>query len=124
MTDVFQPKRQIEEAAALLREKLGVKGPSFEMALRRAKHRLPRRVYREGMVLARAEALSGHPKLARTIDQVRLEGAARVLRAHLAEHDPGEERKTWWLGVLGGLAFNILLLGTLVILFVVWRQSQ
>ncbi|MEY8837757.1 hypothetical protein AB9K41_01825, partial [Cribrihabitans sp. XS_ASV171] len=96
MTDVFQPKKQIEEAAALLREKLGVKGPSFEMALRRAKHRLPRRVYREGMVLARAEALSGHPKLACTIDQARLDGASRVLRAYLTEHDWTEDRKTWW----------------------------
>ncbi|MFC3615147.1 hypothetical protein ACFORG_15385 [Lutimaribacter marinistellae] len=123
MTDIFQPKRQIDEVATLLREKLGVKGQSFDLALRRAKHRLPRRVYREGMVLARAEALSAHPRLACTIDQGRLDGAARVVTAHLTDFDPGEARKTWWLGVLGGLAFNILLFGVLIILFVLWRQS-
>ena len=77
MTEQNQIQDQIAVTVALLRERLGVRGKSLRQALRRAKHRLPRRIYRRAMDLARIEAMVDHPKLRLTLDSPHLLSAAR-----------------------------------------------
>lgn len=112
---------EIATTRELLREKLGVRARDLASALRRARYRLPRRVYNRGMLLAGAQDRARHPKLRLTLDMPVLAGAAREIQAHLRAIDLADRRKGWWLGMLGGLAFNILLLIALVIAFLVWR---
>lgn len=112
---------QIDEIRQLMRKKLGVRGRDFPGALSRAGRRMPREIRAEGQMLASALPLMAHPKLGRTLDTGRLERAAAALREHLGAIDLAEQRKTWMLGVLGSIAFNLLLLIVLFLVFLVWR---
>jgi hypothetical protein len=114
-------EKQIEPIMGLMREKLGIKGANFETALRHAKRRLPRNLYRQALVLARAEPLASHPKLRQTLDHAALEQAAQVMRTYLEEIDLADQRKGWWLGMLGGLSFNLLFFGVVLVTVLVWR---
>jgi hypothetical protein len=55
------------------------------------------------------------------IDHKKARGARDRLTAHLMTVDPKERRKDWILGILGGLAFNLLLIGALAIIWLRWR---
>ncbi|SDC40135.1 hypothetical protein [Ruegeria marina] len=122
MTGNDQIQDQIAVTVALLRERLGVRGKTLRQALRRAKHRLPRRVYRRAMILARVENMVDHPKLRLTLNSPQLLSAAGELQTFLRSIDLADRRKGWWLGMLGGLAFNILVFAVLLLAFLAWRK--
>jgi len=121
MTNQIPIEDQIQAIMALLREKLGVRGADLSVALRRARYRLPRRVYQQATALVRAEPLAGHPKLRLTLDQAALAAAATGVRAHLESINVADRRKGWLLGMLGGLSFNLILAFALLIVVLVWR---
>ena len=114
-------EQMIDAVVSGLRAKLGVRGKDLTTALNRARHRLPRRIYQQGLTLVAAEPLAGHPRLSLTLDQKALESAAEEINAHLAEIDLAERRKDWWLGALGAMSFNLILTVILVIAFLRWR---
>lgn len=122
MTEQNQIQDQIAVTVALLRERLGVRGKSLRQALRRAKHRLPRRIYRRAMDLARIETMVDHPKMRLTLDSPHLLSAAGEVQTHLRSIDLADRRKGWWLGMLGGLAFNLLAFAALLLAFLAWRK--
>lgn len=121
MNGADKTEKDIAQVAALLHDKLGVRAATLEAALGKARHRLPRAVYRQGLRLAKAEPLAGHPKLRLTLDRDGLGTAAARVRAHLEAIDLADRRKGWWLGMLGGMAFNILLFAVLLIAVLRWR---
>ena len=121
MTEPATPAGLIAATMILLREKLGVRGATLAAALHRARHSLPRHVYRRGLILAEAEPLADHPKLSLTLDAPALAAAAQDVRAHLDSIDLADRRKGWWLGMLGGLSFNLILFVALLIGVLVWR---
>lgn len=121
MAEARSTEQDIADVAALLRGKLGVRAATLDGALRKARHRMPRAVYKQGLRLAGAEPLAGHPKLRLTLDRDGLRGAAAEVRTYLEAQDRADRRKGWWLGMLGGLAFNILLFAVLVVLVLRWR---
>ena len=104
-----------------LRAKLGVRGKDLTTVLHQARHRLPRRIYQLGLTLVAVEPLAGHPKLSLTLNRPALTSAAQEINDHLAAIDLAERRKDWWLGALGGLSFNLILMAVLVIVFLRWR---
>ncbi|TMV09685.1 hypothetical protein FGK63_01030 [Ruegeria sediminis] len=112
---------QIAATIALLRKKLGVRGKTLAASLRRAKHRLPRRIYAHAMQLARAEPMAQHPKLRLTLNTPQLNDAAHEVQTHLRAIDLADRRRGWFLGMLGGMAFNILLLLVLIFVLLRWR---
>ncbi len=112
---------EIAELADLMRARLGVRGRTLRAALARARHRLPRRIRARAARLAAAEPLARHPKLRLTLDHAALARAAAELRDHLDSIDAAERRKGWWLGVLGGLAFNMLAFLALLLAVLRWR---
>ena len=116
--DLQQHSAQIR---TLLREKLGVRGKSMAAAMAKARHRLPGHVYRQGQILVAAQPLYDHPKLRQTLDCDALDRAAAGVRTHLNTIDVKDRRKGWWLGMLGGLAFNMILMVTLLIVFLKWQ---
>lgn len=122
MTDSDRIEDQIAVTVALLRTRLGVHGKSLRLALRRAKHRLPRRIYRRAMELARVEPMMAHPRLRMTLNAPSLSAAAREVQAHLRGIDLADRRKGWWLGMLGGLVFNLLVFAALLLAFLAWRR--
>ncbi|NVO57187.1 hypothetical protein HW561_15440 [Rhodobacteraceae bacterium B1Z28] len=113
---------RIAQTIALLRTKLGVRGKTLTASVQRAKRRLPRRVYKQALVLARAEQMAAHPKLRQVLDNPKLVQASEDVQAHLGSINLADRRMGWFLGLLGGLAFNMLALTALVLLFLWWRD--
>ncbi|WP_171207834.1 MULTISPECIES: hypothetical protein [unclassified Ruegeria] len=112
---------QIAETIELLRGKLGVRDKTLAASVKRAKRRLPRRVYKEAMVLARAEPLADHPKLRLVLDTKRLARAADEVQSHLRAIDLADRRWGWFLGLLGSLSFNLIALTVLALIVLYWR---
>lgn len=106
---------RLSDVSRLLHEKLGVRGATAGARLRRARHRLPRRIRHQAEILQEAETLSANPRLAMTLDDARYARAADAITEHLQTIDVADRRKGYWLGVLGGMAFNLL---AVLILFI------
>lgn len=121
MTDTHEIAESSTELLLLMKEKLRVRGQTLSVAADRARHRMPRRIRRALDRLAEAEALSANPRLRLMLDQTVLEQAERDVRAYLAEIDPADERKGWYLGILAGLTVNLLTLVVLLIAVLLWR---
>lgn len=121
MNEQLSLSQMIAGIDAQLREKLGVRGKDLKAALGKARHRLPRRVYRQAMSLVLAEPLAGHPKLCLTLDHEALTKAAAGVSEHLEAIDLADRRKGWWLGTLGGLSFNLILMAVALVAVLVWR---
>ncbi len=111
----------VQELCALLDEKLSLGRGPLQTRLNRAGRRLPARIRDQAQVVAEAETLAAHPKLARRIDHARVARAHAEARAHLRSIDPADRRRGAVLGILGGLAFNLLLLAGLTLAFLHWR---
>lgn len=123
MKDAETLEGQIDEIRALLSKKLGARGRDFPATLARARRRLPKALRAEGQLLAAALPMMAHPKLSLTLDTARLDQAARALREHLGAIDLAERRKTFWLGVLGAAAFNLLLVIVIFLAWLAWRDQ-
>lgn len=112
---------QITRILELLRGKLGVRASTLALALAKAKPRLPSRIYKDGMALARAEPLADHPKLRMTLDHVALDKSAAAIQTYLEAIDLADQRKGRFLGMLGGLSFNLILFCVLLMSLLIWR---
>jgi len=111
------------ELAQLLQERLGIRGKTFSVKLRRASRLLPRVARRAGREVAQAERMMGHPRLAALVDADRFNRASIILRDHLKDIDPKERRKTRALHLLASIVLNLALLGVAVyaVLWIVGR---
>lgn len=89
--------------------------------LRRATGGVPRRIARDAALIGEAQTLDAHPKLRKRVDRAAVAAAHDRILHHLDQTDPSEQRKGFWLGVLGSLAFNILAIVALVIVVLKWR---
>lgn len=112
---------QIQATHALMRQKLGAGGATLQDGLRKRGNRLPRHIRSKLRLLAEAEEFASHPKLRFTLDAPALQKAAGEVQKHLNAIDLADRRKGWWLGMLGGMAFNILLFLILSLVFLRWQ---
>lgn len=110
-TDLTQ---KIAHLNTLLEEKLRLRKGSLGHRAHKAARLVPRWVRRNLLILDRAQSMAGHPKLARQLDQSELDRAYRTSVKHLETIDPKERRKDFWLGMMGGLAFNLALFAGLL----------
>ncbi len=102
------------ELAQLLQERLGIRGKTFSVKVRRAGRLLPRFARRAGGEVAQAETMMAHPRLAALVDADRFNRASIILRDHLKDIDPKERRKTRALHLLASIVLNLALLGVAV----------
>lgn len=123
MSEHDQIPDQIETTLALMRQKLGGGGATLKDALRKRGSRLPRRVRARIHELAEAETFATHPKLRFTLDATALTKAATVAQDHLSSIDLSDRRKGWWLGMLGAMAFNLLLFFAICVAVLVWFEA-
>ncbi len=109
-----------DRLAALIEERLGVRGNGLEAKLNRAGRRLPRWVRREAGRLVEARRMAAHPKLMRRTDPDALDRAFGRCESWLRGIDPAERRKDRILGPLAVNAFNLLVVAGLFIAYLVW----
>lgn len=112
---------QAEAVRTLFETQMGVHAKTLAMAVRRAGRRLPRRARAKADVLIEALQQSENPKLARRLDYTKTHSAYRDLVAFLETLDLAEQKRTQRLNLLAGIAFNLLILGVLVLLWVRWQ---
>ncbi|MEX0279776.1 MAG: hypothetical protein AB3N13_01160 [Arenibacterium sp.] len=124
MTESGQLEERIAAMHQQMRAKLKVRGRDFPTVLSKSSRRLPKTVRKAALQLADAIPLARHPKLAATLDHEALARAARVVEAHLESIDLAEQRKSWWLGVLGSIAFNMLLIIAALVVFAIWYSRE
>lgn len=109
------------EIAALLAERLRIRSATLAGGIARAGRRLPRRIRREALFLAEAEAMAANPRLARLVDPVRFAAAQDAVAGHLAAINPRERLITRMIGVAATIAFNLLVLAVLLVSVLRWR---
>lgn len=121
MTETPDIAARIEGVRALIYEKTGAGGASLDRAMKRARHQVPRRIAKQAAKLAAVEPLARHPKLRLTLDTVALDRMLDEVEAHFEAIDLADRRKGWFLGMLGGLSFNLILAFVLLISILVWQ---
>lgn len=112
---------QIDVIRSLLDTQLRVRGATLDKQVRRAGRLLPRKVRAEAAFLVQAQILVQNPKLARMISPDRTQKAYDAVATYLRGVDPVDRIKGRVLNIAGGLAFNVLLIGGLVVAVLVWR---
>ena len=115
----FQKRKT--EALLAFRKAFGGDPKALEPALRRAGRRLPRGARKAGLRLVGAEQMLGNPKLQQQVDAKQVHRDFDRLTAGVSGVDMKDRRKGWVLGALASLAFNLMLLFTLFVLFARWR---
>ncbi|MGI9390042.1 MAG: hypothetical protein ACR2O1_08300 [Boseongicola sp.] len=96
---------------------LRIKGDGLAEVTQRAGRKLPNRLRDDAQVMIDAEALSGHPKLARRINAQDLIRAERRLNLFLDKQNPAAERRGEFLDALAKIAF-VLVTVVLALFFV------
>ena len=111
----------IDDIRRLLETQLRVRGATLAKQVQRAGRQLPRKIRTEAAFLVQANMLVQNPKLARMISPDRTQKAAETITTYLRGIDPYDRRKGRILNIAGILAFNLLLVGGLVVVVLVWR---
>ncbi len=99
----------------MMGEKLGLASGNLARRARRAGRRLPVSV-RAGLIrIAAAQEMARHPKLAARLDLSAFDRDYRLAMMALAAIDPRDRRIGFWLGLAGGLVFNLLVFAALAL---------
>ena len=110
-----------DHLAALIEERLGIRGAGLQKKLRRAGRLLPKHVHRDAGILLEALHLQSSPKLARRIDDQSIARACNNVEIYLSAIDPSTRRWNRIIGFLSSNAFNILITAALLIGVLIWR---
>ncbi len=121
MNTLDEYDQQIAALSKGLQSKLHLRSAPFATLVKRCRKRVPRRVYKNAMILVKAEEFAHHPKLSRTLDTAALRQAARVVSDYLEGVDLGDARKGRILSMLGSLSINLITVAILVIAVLMWR---
>ncbi|WP_147111190.1 hypothetical protein [Tateyamaria sp. syn59] len=109
-----------DRVQAALNAAFGVGGKTLDASLRKTGRRLPRRLHAEARRIVDAQGLGGHPKLMRQVDGAALAAAEDRVVTYLKGIDRADQRKGFWLGIAGAVAFNILLIIAGVVVWMWW----
>ena len=108
------------EIAILMREKLGLRGADrLAVKMRKGGRLLPRGVRKQGSYLVEMEQRWANPRLRRTIDPVKVGEAQEAMKAHLSAIDARDRRIGRIIGILAPLAFNVLMIGIGIVVWLV-----
>ena len=101
--------QKIEKLEQLLARKCGAKRGGLSRRAHKAARYLSARTKRQIASLEEARQLVGHPRLAQRLDGATLQRAYEDAVAQINTVDRKDVRKGFWLGLLGSLAFNLIL---------------
>lgn len=111
---------EIAEVRDLLKTRVQASG-DLVAALKKARRRLPRRIFNQGMLLAQAAPLMDHPKLRLTLDEPALRKSALEVSTFLKAIDLADRRRGRALDILGSVAFSVLTVIVLLLVVLHWR---
>lgn len=121
MIDRVAFQEEIDGAREKLRHRLGARGKTLARALRRAGRSLPKPARQAGARLVMMQGMAENPRLRRLLDPSEVDAALAELNTHLDAVNVAERRKDRLLGFAGGVVFNLMLLGALIVALLRWR---
>lgn len=120
----MESQKSIEQRALRVQRALeaafGVQAKTLAAALRRTGRRMPKRLHADARLIVDAQGLGGHPKLMRQLDDAALAAAEARVLAWLDTIDRADQRKGMWLNLAGAVAFNLLVVLVLFLIWMVW----
>ena len=114
-------QQMADRVAALMEERLRIKGKGLAEKLRRGGRVLPRRVRQAAQTLAECTAQAQSPKLMQQIDHAKLDAAYHLCQAYLGHLGASERRWAAITGFAASLALITLVVFGLVVGVLVWR---
>jgi hypothetical protein len=114
-------QQMADRVAALMQERLGVRGKDLAEKLRRAGRRVPSAIRAEARFLDTAARQAQNPKLLVQIDDGRVAEAYDACLKFLNEVNRAERRRAMLLSMLTSVAFSIFAVGVLVLAVLYWR---
>jgi len=115
-------QQRADELAAMIEQRLGVRGKGLERKLRRAGRLLPAHVQRDAQLLIQAVQSQASPKLSRMIDTAKVDRSAKAVAKHLDGINPTERKISRTVSFLSINAFNLLFIAAAVVAVMVWRN--
>ncbi len=117
----MEMQERTKSLATRMAAQLRVRGDGLADVAERAGRKLPKRLRDDAQVMIDAEALGGHPKLAKQIDAKRVGQAERRLSAFLDKQNPSVERRSEILDAVAKIAFVLVTIVLAVFFTLLYR---
>lgn len=114
-------QQMADRVAALMEERLGLRGRSLADKLRRSGRVLPAAIRSEISVIEEAARHAQNPKLKLRIDEVRVARAYDLSVRHLGRIDASARRRNTWIGVANSIAISLFAVLVLTLGVLHWR---
>lgn len=114
-------QQMADRVAALMEERLGVRGKGLAAKLKRGGRLLPQRIREEATLLADAAYKVQNPKFLLLIDDERVALAYDACVRHLGRVSIWERRLGAVLGTVASISFSLLVVAGVTLAILVWR---
>ena len=114
-------QQKADRVAALMDEKLHVRGTTLSDTLRKGAGKLPKAVRAEARFLETAAAQAQNPKLLVQIDDGRVAQAYDACVRFLTGVDRKTRRRAMLAGMVSSIAFSLFAVGVLFLAVLYWR---
>lgn len=114
-------QQMADRVAALMEERLHIKGRGLGEKLGRGGRRLPRRVRRAAGQLAQFSEMAKSPKLLLQVDEAQVAAAYDTCVRHLGGIGLWDRRRAMLMGMLTSAMSSLLVVGMLVVGVLIWR---
>lgn len=101
--------------AGMMTKRLRVRGKGLEQTFARARRHMPHWAQAEVARLIEAEGMLAHPKMQARMDVSELDAGYRRVERWLRTANPSERRRAFWLDLAAANAFNLLVVGAVVV---------
>lgn len=114
-------QQMADRVAALMEQRLRMRGQGLGEKLRKGGRLLPRRVRAAAEILQTGAVMAQNPKLWAQVDQQAVAQAYDTCLRHLNGVDGGDRRKGMLMGVAASVAFSVLVVAALLLVVLHWR---
>ena len=114
-------QQMADRVAALMEERLHLRGKGLEAKVRKGGRLLPRKVRAAAELLAEASKMAQNPRLLMQIDDGAVAEAYDICVRHLGGVAAGSRRMDALVGIAGSIAFSVLVVAVLVLAVLYWR---
>jgi hypothetical protein len=114
-------QQMADRVAALMEQRLAIKGSGLTEKLKRGGRMLPHRVREAAARLAESAHLSQHPRLLLQVDEARVAEDYDICVRHLGALNVWDRRKGLLLSLAGSVVVSVIVVAAVALAFASWR---